>query len=475
MNRAEVISGLRNNLTKIKRFLPRHMLGQTHDGKRDIYKIAGYPTELEFEDYDQMYGREDIASRIVDAPVQETWRNLPKIYDDSDPETETEFEKAWKALVKRLRVFYYFVRVDKLAGIGHYGILLIGVNDGSGSNLETPVQSVTGPDSILYLQPLKQGRVKSITYNDDASSPRYNQPEFYEIQFERRDEKKPDNPKRKVHWSRIIHIAEGLTEDEVHGEPRLMKVYNRLLDLQKVVAGGGEIWWLNARGIIHADLKDDFDEGDLSNEDEQLKKFKEEIENLQHHLTHIAKTAGVNLKILHTPVPNPKPMFDVIVSLIAVAKSIPKRLLTGTERGQLASTQDANNYAKVIMARQQEYAEPVLIRQFIDRLVQWRALPAPKDGDYEVEWEDLLAPTPKDKSEVLQQQLQAVKNYIDAIVKDPTTMLIISPSEVRDAIGLDSRTEGELNDLKELLTDLDALLPPEPPAPPVPPPPSGGS
>ena len=413
-----------------------------------------------------MYDREDIASRVVDAPVEETWRNPPDVYEDQDPEKETGFEADWGALLSRLRVFYYLARADRLSGIGSYGVLLIGVNDGSGDNLERPVERVQGPGGVLYLQPLKQNRASVVKYDEDAASERFGKPELYELDLSRKDTKVKGiagiistvfKRKKRVHWTRIIHIAEGLTENEVHGEPRLLKVYNRCLDLQKVVAGGAEIWWLNARGILHADLKGGFQEGALSNEDPQIAEWKKQLDNLQHHQTHSARTAGVNLKFLHTPVPNPKPMFDVLVSLIAVAKSIPKRVLTGSERGQLASSQDQKNWGRKINARRDEYAEPVVLRAFVDRLIGWGALTAPGEG-YHVEWQDLLAPTPLDRAEVLRAQMQALKAYVDAVDANPAAMLVVDPSEIRESLGLEPRREEDLASLKALLGELGGEL-----------------
>ena len=54
-----------------------------------------------------------------------------------------------------------------------------------------------------------------------------------------------------VHYTRVIHVAEGLLENDVLGTPRLEPIVNRLIDLEKIVGGGSEIFFLNARGGIH--------------------------------------------------------------------------------------------------------------------------------------------------------------------------------------------------------------------------------
>ena len=42
--------------------------GKMYDGLRDMWKILGYKTILEYRDYLTMYERQDVAGRIVDMP-----------------------------------------------------------------------------------------------------------------------------------------------------------------------------------------------------------------------------------------------------------------------------------------------------------------------------------------------------------------------------------------------------------------------
>ena len=120
-------------------YLAREM-GQAFQGKRDYYHILGYPNTLDVGKYRGRYDRDPIAGRAVDLPAQDTWRNPPPI-TDGDQE-DTEFVQAWEALVDRRKVWHYLERVDRLAGIGRYGVLLIGFKDGK--TLSEPVTTRHG-------------------------------------------------------------------------------------------------------------------------------------------------------------------------------------------------------------------------------------------------------------------------------------------------------------------------------------------
>ena len=72
------------------------------------------------------------------------------------------------------------------------------------------------------------------------------------------------------------------------------------------------------------------------------------------------------------------------MKLISAASGIPLRIMTGSERGELASTQDDGNWASRIEERQLHFAEPMILRPLIDRLIELRALPEPSDGEYQL-------------------------------------------------------------------------------------------
>lgn len=381
-------------------------LGKQFNGRRDLYESLGYVLDPKFDDYYTRYDRQDIAGRIVDAPVAATWRNLPVIKEDDDEHNFTPFEEAWDTLTDSFLVHHYLSRVDKLAGIGHYAVLLIGVR-GSGE-LSTPLQkgSLSGPEDIIYLSPYSEKRAEIHQWVTDPGDPRFGKPELYMIDFS------SDIPeaglavrKQIVHHSRVIHVADGLLEDEVFGRPRLKRALNLLDDLAKVAGGSAEMFWRGAFKGVHANM-----EPDTEITDEEAKQISEEIEEYYHGLRRFIRTQGMQMSALPGEVADPKGVFEVLMSLLSGATGIPKRVLLGAERGELASSQDETNWNAHVKERQIQYAEPLVLRPFIDRLIWLGALPEPKEP-YKVEWANLFELDAVQKADIGLKKAQAIQAY----------------------------------------------------------------
>jgi len=104
----------------LRRQLGGGSLGSQYDGCRDIYQALGYNKNPLFKDFLLKYKHQDIASRVIDAPVQSTWRGNVKIEVDGGD------WKQFDELAKKIKLFGYFSRIDTLSGIGQFALLYIG-------------------------------------------------------------------------------------------------------------------------------------------------------------------------------------------------------------------------------------------------------------------------------------------------------------------------------------------------------------
>jgi len=424
--------------------------GVAFGGARDYYSILGYQRKIEFEDYYGKYDRQDIAGRIVESPALTTWRKPPLVYETEDTENLTPFEEAWNKLLKRHRIWHYFQRVDILAGIGRYGVLLIGFRDG---DLASPVKpgQFKGVDDLLYLAVYHEGSAKIERFVTDPTNPRFGLPEYYKIDLSGSLKRQANSGagdlaagSQLVHWTRVIHVAEGLEEDEVFGRPRLRRVYNLLDDLQKVVGASAEMFWQGAyRGPV-VSTKDDFTI-DKTNADQ----IAQEIEEYVHGLRRIMRLHGLEAQFPPGNVPDPSRIFDVIMTLIASVTGIPKRILMGSERGELASTQDEDNWLGRIAERQVQFAEPVILRQFIDRLIWAGVLPQVQDEErgYQVEWPSLFVLSEKEQAEINRIKAETAR----VLAPDGRVELLIPRQEARKVfLDLDAVPVGGLPENKVL-------------------------
>jgi hypothetical protein len=291
-------------------------------------------------------------------------------------------------------------------------VLLIGVaGDGE---LSTEVKKLRSINDVIYLCPYSEQSVTIKSLETNPSNPRYGLPYMYTIEMSAvgttgNAENLPTRPVD-VHWSRVIHVAEGLLENEVYGRPRLQRVINLLDDVLKVVGGSAEATWkLIRKGMLFSVDKD----ATISPEDETA--MQEQLDEYDMGLRRYLQFRAMNVADLGSQVVDPTGLFGVIISLISIATRIPKRILMGSERGELASSQDNATWAGHVASRQLNFAEQTILRPLIDRLVRWGALPAPTSGEYMVIWDALFELTDKEKAEVAKIWAEAMEKVKSAI------------------------------------------------------------
>lgn len=394
-------------------------LGVTYDGRRDLYQALGYQRTLKVQDYRERYRRNGIARRIISAFPQATWRNSPIVVEKGVHLEDSEFAQTFQRLADRVNLYHYLERVDKLSGVGSYGTLLIGLR--AGGALPDPVRRNTNRsfEDILFLSPYTEESSTIAELETEATNPRFGLPLLYDLDLKGSfNSNLASLAKARIHHSRILHIAEDLTEDEVFGVPRLEPVWNYLDDLDKVLGSSAEAFWRVVDQGIQFDVDKDVT---LSPDDEE--DFSDEIEEYIHGLRRYIRTKGITANVLGSETPDPSSSVATIIGMISGSTGIPQRILMGSEQGQLASSQDDRNFNMRVRERQISFAEPRILRPFIDRMIEWRVLPSVEA--YEVHWPDLSTLTDKEKADVAARFAQAARNF------DQTEGLL-SEDEIRE-------------------------------------------
>lgn len=390
------------------------LAGITFGGKRDAYEVLGYKRTLTLGDYDDRYRRDGMAARIIEAYPRATWRGGAVLIEDEDPNVETAFERAFAELDGRLSIWATWLAADILAGKGSYSVILIGAP----GPLDTPLESAA-PDQISYLQPFSEQNA-TIATGDSVADPtdqRFGLPFFYTLSG-------LDTPAsnasgtgvaRKVHWTRVIHVAEAL-DDRLRGSPRLERVWNRLDDLEKVIGGGAEAFWQRAHQGYQFDLDP---KAKLSPEEKA--EFKDQLEEFVHGYRRFIQTKAVDVTTFGSDVANSKPNADAIVDQISAATGIPQRILMGSEQGSLASTQDKDSWDERVSDRRKDFAFGRVVKPSVDRLVTLGVLPMP--DVYQVQWPEEKTLTPKERAEVV---------HVLAQANQANGSEIVTPDELRD-------------------------------------------
>jgi hypothetical protein len=394
-------------------------------GRRNLYAVFDYKPIVTFEHRLGKYLRQDIAARVVDAPALAMWTNPPVVTS-----TDESWNTAWQDLVDR-GLWSAFEKADKLAGIGRYSVILIGFNDGAQS-LETPVNtrsiSQKQSDAILYFQPYMEITAKIVALNQDPSNPRFMQPELYEISPMKDlpsfldngvsglgagglgffgDKGQPNTFRSfRVHASRILHVAENTLENKVFGSPRMERVYNILDDLLKVSGGAAETFWLIGNRGLHIDIDKDTE---LDKED--AKKLKNEVDEYMSELRRVIRTRGVKVNELGSDTPDPSGIFNMLIAILSGATGIPRRILTGSEAGNLASEQDRANWADRIKERRASFGNPHMLIPFIKTMTAAGYLPTVKSMTLTIKWPNAFNLSPLEFAQSSAQHARSAANF----------------------------------------------------------------
>jgi hypothetical protein len=399
-------------------------LGHLFGGDRKVHEVLGYKPMLEYRDFKARYLRQDLAHRIVTAYPDATWAQFPTIKEDDQEDILTPFEAAWEALAKQLNLHTMLKRVDVLANIGQYSILVIGLR--GQSDLASPATPVRSPDDVLYVTPYSEEWATIERLEGNGESPMFGKPLLYRINFGRNTQTRGQASlpvgTAMVHASRVIHIAEDTLDDDIYGVPRLEPIYDRLDDLLKVVGGSAEMFWRDAKRRIALELREGYK---LPPAEEDT--LTDEVQEYMHDLKDFIRVEGVDVKNLSGVIADPEKHFAMLIDILSGVTGIPKRILTGSERGELSSVQDSASWLERVTQRQQQFAEPVMLRRLIDRLILLRALPTPAQP-YSVDWGNLFALSEKDRAAVAQNYASAISQYAG----QGMASLVVPPQEFRE-------------------------------------------
>jgi len=400
-------------------------LGMQYEGERNLYQALGYPLHVNYHDYLGKYIRLDIAKAIIDRPVGATWRGVLAL-EESKKGEDTPFELAWQTLRDSLNLKMMFSRVDRLASIGRYAVLLLGFSDTPTlENFNLPVSKNV---KLVYVRPFSEDSAKIKEYSTVPTDPRFGLPVTYTVCIH--DLLSGTSATIDVHYSRILHVVVDSLESEIEGIPALESVYNRLLDLEKIVGGDGEMFWRGARPGYTGKVDKEYSSGP-----ETEASLKDQVNEFEHNLRRILINEGVELKALDQQIADPTPHVDIQIQMIAAVKGIPKRILTGSERGELSSAQDSDEWRAYIQERREEHAEVHIVHPFVKKMIEHGILPKPATNTYVVKWPNIHDLNPKEKSEVGKNRAAAIKEY----TTNTMAQVMLPPEAALEfLVGLDS-------------------------------------
>jgi hypothetical protein len=280
--------------------------------------------------------------------------------------------------------------------------------------------------NLIGIRTFDETHASVSVWEGNQASPRYGMPVEYTLQFGEVEGISSGTSVNsvlrdvKVHWSRVLHVSDGLMSSEFVGTPACRPCTNDLMDLIKIFGASSEGYWRMAFPGLSFESHPQLGSKvrfDAQGTKEQLERYQN---TLQRHLA----TTGGSVKLLSGTVQDPTPHVEVRIEAICIYLKCPVRIFKGSERGQLASTQDKDSWDERMAMRQADHITPRIIVPFIDTLIRVGVLPEP-DG-YSVEWPDITQLSMSAKVAVAVQMVTAMTQYISGGVDtlmDPTFFL----------------------------------------------------
>lgn len=233
---------------------------------------------------------------------------------------------------------------------------------------------------LLFLRCFDESLVQVVRYEWNIRNPRFGLPVMYRITLN--DPRQPHSgvglplATVYVHWSRVIHVADNLHASEIFGVPRMRPCLYPILDARKVRAASAEGYWQACLSLLSLETHPQLG-GDAIVDVPSMQSI---AHNLKERLQRLITTSGMSLKSVSPEIKDPTPFVAVLIEAICICLGCPIRVFKGTERGELASSQDDEDWNERRRSRQHLYLTPMLICPFIDRLIQIGVLPEPGKG-----------------------------------------------------------------------------------------------
>lgn len=382
------------------------LFGISPDGKRDFNALFGYGEFLDYSDYLGMYKRGGIANVVVNKVAKSCWRDMPEIKINDEVILEDQLLK-----LKKAKFFKAIERADILNRIGNFSVMLIGIPDGLDLNL--PVGSAKKDSfSSMYFNVYSYDGIEIVKTDNDPASPRFGLPVLYQLQtvdVDRSQRKQVQIVSHIVHYTRIVHLAEGSLDSTIEGTSSLEAPWNALTDKEKVRGSSAEAYFRNARQKLALEVN----EGSKSSTDpKEMAKLKENVENWQDGLEDVLRLNNMKANMLQPGMASPRDPFDICVEEVAGTTGIPVRILTTKAGGTVTGSEDKATWNALVHDRQDQECTTYLL-DALAVMAEAGILDLPEDA--EVIWPVQSSLTEKDSSESMKNKADAFKSATDGL------------------------------------------------------------
>lgn len=406
--------------------------------KHDYAKDFGYPDELTFTQLHRMYCRNGVAAAGVDKTIRKTWQDNPFLLeqerDGSQKGTakETKVESEIRQRFDDLRLWARLAEADKRSMVGRYAGVILRFADGQPFN--QPVGTVPGGlDGLVEVIPAWEGQLTVSQWDEDERSETFGQPKMFQFnEAAVGDAKQPRNvvihPDRVLVWS---------TDGTVNGSSALEAGYNALVDIEKVRGAGGEGFWKNAKSAPVLEMDKDAKPGEMAKAmgvsvEDLADKMNDQVADYNAGFDQLLMLMGMTAKTMSVTLPSPEHFHAVPLLEFAASLGIPVKILVGSQTGERASTEDAEEWAQTCMGRRSNQTIPTIMA-LVKLLERVGILP---EKDWYLDWQDLTEASMSEK-------IDRADKMAGVNQKMGGTTYVFTDDEIRGAVGYEPLSDAD--------------------------------
>jgi len=373
-----------NAARRISAMFPGYFQNAKHDHNKDF----GYPDHVDFDAAYQRYLRNGIAFAGIEQTILKTWQDNPELWENKDAK-ETYGESEIRQKFDDLRLWQKLAEADRRSMVGGYSGLILRYADDK--RFLEPVDTVPGGlDGLVDVIPAWAGQLTVSSWDTDEMSPTYGEPTmfgFNESAVGDNSDRQAKNRSFELHPDRVLIWSKDGT---VHNHSILEPGFNNLIDMEKISGAGGEGFWKNAKSAPIMETDADVSIADMAKGmgvgvDEMADKMNEQVEDFNKGFDAMLMLQGMKAKTLGVTLPQPEEFFNVALQGFAASIGIPLKVLVGSQSGERASTEDADEWSRTNMARRTNTARPTIMA-LVKKLETVRVLP---EQDWYIYWSDL--------------------------------------------------------------------------------------
>lgn len=429
-NMALAVNSAANQIIASRERLWRQGTTMSGDIKRShAWCEYGFPESISNTDLYNMYSRNGLAFAGVDKTVKRCWL--------TNPWFESASNAAWAEranAVLNAKFWSEFSEADRRRLAGRFSALVLRYKAAKGYAYRDPVKtkyvSMDAPMAVWGTaikptawgtEPELQGVPSMWQYTPDA---------YGDQKGEAID----------VHNDRVFILGD--YSNNAMGF--LIPAYNDLINIEKITGGTGESFLKNAARqiVLEYDKEIDFKriaEANNVNVAELRQMTDEYMRRLNRGIDSALSIQGGTAKTLTSTIADPEPSHTVSCINVAAAFNMPMKIMTGSQTGERASTEDNREWNATCQSRRVNDLSPAIMSLVTDRLVPHGILEAPP-ADAVVKWDDLTAST-------LDQRLASAKLMaeINKITFETGGQVPFTATQILDTAGFDD-AEGRLYD-----------------------------